>query len=196
MALSHGNTRKGRVRIVHVLAAFIAGIYLVNNGYLAKNVSQFMHNSSEAATFNATSSSGSGNNETRVSLLRIFNDTSFQMVKHNNWDMGCNDLAIAASYYRAISDRLYKGNAGKLLIFDIGANNGQDAANVFGTFHKIEGMCQGYNIPYLLISIEPSPKVFCELLDVACNPKGMEREPTLQFPEFGSIRFNRKSQIQ
>eukprot|EP00928_Gymnodinium_smaydae_P088237 TRINITY_DN72348_c0_g1_i1.p1 TRINITY_DN72348_c0_g1~~TRINITY_DN72348_c0_g1_i1.p1 ORF type:complete len:688 (+),score=61.94 TRINITY_DN72348_c0_g1_i1:61-2124(+) len=106
---------------------------------------------------------------TRSSLLRAFNETSFEVVTWNNWNMGCTDLAVAASYFRAISDRLHKSKKiqEKLLIFDIGANNGQDAANIFGAFHKIEGMCKGFNVPYHLISIEPSPKVFCELQDVA-----------------------------
>jgi len=109
------------------------------------------------------------NKHTKPSLLQIFNTTSFEHVKWNNWDMGCNDLAISAPYYRAISDRLYKHDQirKKFLIFDIGANTGQDAANIFGTFHEIEGMCKSYNIPYHLISVEPSPKVFCELNDTA-----------------------------
>lgn len=100
-------------------------------------------------------------------LYYQFNKTVVENVKWNNWFMGCNDLAIAASYYRAVFDRLrtkHRVQGKKQLIFDIGANNGQDAATIFGAFHRVEGMCANINhIDYMLIAVEPSPKVFCEL---------------------------------
>lgn len=100
-------------------------------------------------------------------LYNQFNKTVVENVKWNNWFMGCNDLAIAAPYYRAVFDKLrtkHRVQGKKQLIFDVGANNGQDAATIFGAFHKVEGMCANTNhIDYMLVAVEPSPKVFCEL---------------------------------
>lgn len=79
--------------------------------------------------------------------------------------MGCSDLNILAPYVRIIMDR-YNNNK-RQLIFDVGANNGQDASMVMGVFQQVIGMCVGHGHAFKVFSIEPSPKVFCELEELA-----------------------------
>jgi FkbM family methyltransferase len=106
---------------------------------------------------------------TREALRELFEKKVEKDVKYNNWIMGCADLTILAPYFRAISDKQYwtGGSKRTRLIFDVGANNGDDAEAVLGAFHKIVGMCKHYAVPFTLISVEPSPSVFCELDDLA-----------------------------
>ena len=87
-------------------------------------------------------------------------------VKFNNWDMGCTDLQFMAPYFRAILYRRsqYEGRGRKVLI-DVGANAGDDTISITKFFQPILQMCSGYSVPIQLISIEPSPKVFCEMTD-------------------------------
>ncbi|KAI2491264.1 hypothetical protein MHU86_23283 [Fragilaria crotonensis] len=93
-------------------------------------------------------------------------------VRFNHWGLGCSDLTILAPYFRAISDKYAsEGNGNTRLIFDVGANNGDDAESILGAFHKIVGMCFGFAVPFKLISVEPSPQVFCELDDLAREKK-------------------------
>jgi FkbM family methyltransferase len=85
----------------------------------------------------------------------------------NNWYLGCSDLAGLAPYIRIVMDRLFRGDGKRHLIFDVGANNGQDASTILGIFQTVIGMCEGVlsnNVK--VISVEPSPKVFCELEDL------------------------------
>lgn len=101
-------------------------------------------------------------------LMTEFRDYYKQQIeKHvtwNNWDMGCSDLALLGPYFRAILDRLDTGiRKERRLFFDVGANNGQDAATIMGVFHKIVGMCKSWSTDFTVVSIEPSPQVFCEL---------------------------------
>jgi FkbM family methyltransferase len=53
------------------------------------------------------------------------------------------------------------------LIFDVGANKGQDASMVLGVFQQVIGMCQSHGNSFKVVSIEPSPKVFCQLEELA-----------------------------
>jgi FkbM family methyltransferase len=99
--------------------------------------------------------------------------------------MGCADLTILAPYFRAISDKDYHtdGRKDTRLIFDVGANNGDDAESILGAFHKIVGMCSAFAVPFTLISVEPSPQVFCELDDLA-------REKNWKPPAQDMLRLN------
>ena len=80
--------------------------------------------------------------------------------------MGCTDLQFMAPYFRAILYRRsrYEGRGRKVLI-DVGANAGDDTISITKFFQPILQMCSGYSVPIQLISIEPSPKVFCEMTD-------------------------------
>ena len=117
---------------------------------------------------------------TRASLFEVFNESANQNVAWNNWNMGCNDLAFAAPFFRAISDRLYKTGPKKLpgrpLIFDVGANDGQDVATTLGAFHEIRGMCKSWTVWFVLFSVEPSPTVFCNKLLVAAAEQNWSRD--------------------
>jgi len=107
--------------------------------------------------------------KTRMNDLRdYYKQQVEEHVSFNNWDMGCSDLGLLGSYFRAILDRLNTGVPKKLrLLFDVGANNGQDAETIMALFHKQVGMCQPYSSPFTVVSIEPSPQVFCELQELA-----------------------------
>ena len=88
-------------------------------------------------------------------------------VKHNNWDMGCNDLQFLAPYFRSILYRRgWSEGRRRKVIIDVGANAGDDTISIMKSFYPILQMCKGYSIPIQLISVEPSPKVFCEMNDV------------------------------
>jgi len=90
----------------------------------------------------------------------------------NNWYLGCSDLAGLAPYIRIVMDRLFRGDGKRHLIFDVGANNGQDASTILGIFQPVIGMCESMlsnNVK--VISVEPSPKVFCELEDLVKERK-------------------------
>ena len=79
--------------------------------------------------------------------------------------MGCSDLNVLAPYLRIVMDR-YKYKR-RQLIFDVGANKGQDASMVLGVFQQVIGMCQSHGNSFKVVSIEPSPKVFCQLEELA-----------------------------
>ncbi|KAL3766630.1 hypothetical protein ACHAWO_013977 [Cyclotella atomus] len=81
--------------------------------------------------------------------------------------MGCNDLQFLGPYFRSILDRRgwSKGRARKVVI-DVGANTGDDAVSIIKTFQPILQMCHMFSSPIKLISVEPSPKVFCEMDDL------------------------------
>jgi len=90
----------------------------------------------------------------------------------NNWNLGCSDLAGLAPYIRIVLDRLFHGDGKRQLIFDVGANNGQDASTILGIFQPVIGMCEGVlNNNVKVISVEPSPKVFCQLEDMVKDRK-------------------------
>ena len=89
-----------------------------------------------------------------------------------NWHLGCSDLAGLAPYIRIVLDRLFHGDGKRQLIFDVGANNGQDASTILGIFQPVIGMCEGVlNNNVKVISVEPSPKVFCQLEDMVKDRK-------------------------
>ena len=93
-----------------------------------------------------------------------------EQVRFNNWDMGCADLALLGPYFRVILDRLDTGRRKeRRLMFDVGANNGQDAATIMGVFKKIVGMCKTWSTEFTVVSIEPSPQVFCELEELVAE---------------------------
>jgi FkbM family methyltransferase len=122
---------------------------------------------------------------TREALREMFEHVIKKEVRFNHWGLGCSDLTILAPYFRAISDKYFyiEGNENTRLIFDVGANNGDDAESVLGAFHKIVGMCSSYAVPFKLISVEPSPQVFCELDDLA-------REKKWKSPAQNMLRLN------
>lgn len=100
-------------------------------------------------------------------LKTIFNEIVEKEVKHNNWDMGCNDLQFLAPYFRSILYRRgWSEGRRRKVIIDVGANAGDDTISIMKSFYPILQMCKGYSIPIQLISVEPSPKVFCEMNDV------------------------------
>ena len=81
--------------------------------------------------------------------------------------MGCLDNQFMGPYFRAI---LYRrgwgeGRGGKTII-DIGANTGDDTVSISKMFHPILQMCHMYSSPVQIVSVEPSPKVFCEMSDM------------------------------
>jgi len=103
-------------------------------------------------------------------LREFYKQQVEQQVKHNNWNMGCADLALLGPYFRAILDRLDSGKPKeRRLLFDVGANNGQDADTIMGNFHKIVGICNSFSTSFTVVSIEPSPQVFCELEELVAK---------------------------
>jgi len=100
---------------------------------------------------------------TKASLLALFTETATEHVRANNWLMGCADLHTMLPYFRAISDRGLNLTGNHRLIIDVGANFGDDTESAVGAFHNIAGMCNNMDKPFTLVSIEPSPQVFCEL---------------------------------
>jgi hypothetical protein len=99
-------------------------------------------------------------------LRLMFTSHIETQVQFNNWDLGCNDLQFVSPYLKAIADRLFKDKMERKVIIDVGANNGDDTISIQGSFRPIQGMCGGFSTPFLLLSVEPSPKVFCELTQV------------------------------
>lgn len=91
--------------------------------------------------------------------------------------MGCSDLNFMAPYIRIVMDRFSDNK--RQLLFDVGANNGQDASMVMGVFQQVIGMCSRVAKPFKVISIEPSPKVFCELEELA-KMRGWARSEVLR----------------
>eukprot|EP00985_Skeletonema_marinoi_P001391 scaffold553_cov129-Skeletonema_marinoi.AAC.11 len=80
--------------------------------------------------------------------------------------MGCNDLQFLAPYFRSILYRRgWSENRSRKVIIDVGANSGDDTLSILKSFQPILQMCHPYSIPIQLISVEPSPKVFCEMTD-------------------------------
>jgi FkbM family methyltransferase len=89
-------------------------------------------------------------------------------VHFNNWYLGCTDLQFLSSHLRGIAVRLVLDQEPtRKLIFDVGANNGDDLISILGSFRTVQGMCKNFGSALTLISVEPSPKVFCELTEAA-----------------------------
>ena len=88
-------------------------------------------------------------------------------VQWNNWNMGCNDLQFMAPYLRSILYRRgWSEGRGRKVIIDVGANTGDDTVSIIKSFHPILQMCHMYTSPIQLVSVEPSPKVFCEMTEM------------------------------
>ena len=114
----------------------------------------------------------------KESLGSLFSQFVEQEVHFNNWNLGCNDLQFLAPYIKAIMDRFSWDQNGRRkgqLIFDVGANNGDDAVSILGSFQPIRGMCWRFGTPISLFSIEPSPKVFCEMTELM-DGKAVDKE--------------------
>lgn len=80
--------------------------------------------------------------------------------------MGCNDLQFLAPYFRSILYRRgWSEGRRRKVIIDVGANTGDDTISILKSFQNILQMCHGFSSPVQLISVEPSPKVFCEMTD-------------------------------
>lgn len=80
--------------------------------------------------------------------------------------MGCNDLQFLGPYFRSILDRRgWVEGRPRRVIIDVGANTGDDTVSIIKTFQPILQMCHMFSTPIQLISVEPSPKVFCEMDD-------------------------------
>ena len=105
-------------------------------------------------------------NESNIAALNRFYTESIESeVAWDKKNMGCSDLNVLAPYLRIVMDRYnYKR---RQLIFDVGANKGQDASMVLGVFQQVIGMCQSHGNSFKVVSIEPSPKVFCQLEELA-----------------------------
>jgi FkbM family methyltransferase len=100
-----------------------------------------------------------------AALYRFYTESIESEVAWDNKNMGCSDLNVLAPYLRIVMDRYnYKR---RQLIFDVGANKGQDASMVLGVFQQVIGMCQSHGNSFKVVSIEPSPKVFCQLEELA-----------------------------
>jgi len=67
-------------------------------------------------------------------------DINSEVHFNNNWYLGCSDLAGLAPYIRIVLDRLFHGDGKRQLIFDVGANNGQDASTILGIFQPVIGI--------------------------------------------------------
>ena len=90
--------------------------------------------------------------------------------------MGCNDLQFMAPYFRAILyRRSWSEGPGRKVIIDVGANAGDDSISVTKFFQPILQMCRSFSVPIQLLSVEPSPKVFCEMTD-ALSSKLIEED--------------------
>lgn len=99
-------------------------------------------------------------------LKNVFNEIIKKEVQFNNWNMGCNDLQFLAPYFRSILYRRgWSEGRSRKVIIDVGANTGDDTISILKSFQNILQMCQSYSCPIQLISVEPSPKVFCEMTD-------------------------------
>ena len=105
-------------------------------------------------------------NESNIAALNRFYTESIESeVAWDKKNMGCSDLNVLAPYVRIVMDRYnYKR---RQLIFDVGANKGQDSSMVLGVFQQVIGMCQSHGNSFKVVSIEPSPKVFCQLEELA-----------------------------
>ncbi|KAI2496699.1 hypothetical protein MHU86_17795 [Fragilaria crotonensis] len=111
------------------------------------------------AALTSTTVGKNSNTISREVLREIFEEVVEREVRFNHWNLGCSDLTILAPYFRAISDKYFFEGKGNTRL-------------IFGTFHKIVvGMCWIFAVPFKLISVEPSPQVFCELDDLAREKK-------------------------
>ena len=98
-------------------------------------------------------------NEANMAALKTFYTKSIESeVAFNNWNMGCSDLNVLAPYVQIVMDRYnYKR---RQLIFDVGANNGQDASMVLGVFQQVIGMCGSFGNSSRLSLLSHLPKSF------------------------------------
>lgn len=80
--------------------------------------------------------------------------------------MGCLDNQFMAPYFRTILYRRGWEGRGSKTIIDIGANTGDGTVSISKMFHPILQMCHMYTSPVHIVSVEPSPKVFCEMSDM------------------------------
>jgi len=148
-----------------------------NTGFVTRGVQR------NATTATTASSPGTDDQETpqmkalarRESLRKLYDDYVTREVHFNNWNLGCIDLQFLAPYLRVINDRLRFGprwtpeTRVRRTIIDVGANAGDDASAILGIFQAVRGMCWMYGNPILLLSIEPSPKVFCEMTEALAH---------------------------
>lgn len=88
--------------------------------------------------------------------------------------MGCLDNQYMAPYFRTILYRRGWEGRGRKTIIDIGANTGDDTVSISKIFHPILQMCHMYSSPVQIVSVEPSPKVFCEMSDMLTTHLTME----------------------
>lgn len=87
--------------------------------------------------------------------------------------MGCNDLQFMAPYFRSILYRRgWSERRDRKVIIDVGANTGDDTVSLIKSFHPILQMCQAFSSPIHLVSVEPSPKVFCEMIEMVSTKLG------------------------
>jgi FkbM family methyltransferase len=118
------------------------------------------------------------NHTLREKMLREFYTKSIDsQIQWNNWNLGCSDLNVLAPYVRLVLDR--QSHKQRQVIFDVGANNGQDTLMVMNSFQQVIGMCHSFGHPFKVISVEPSPKVFCELEELV-QERGWQRSDILR----------------
>jgi FkbM family methyltransferase len=159
---------KNKAPILLLASSILLAYMLVSSSYSStyfiRHIS--MKSVSSPETQNEATTVAMKQNEANMAALKFFYTKSIESeVSGNNWNMGCSDLNVLAPYVRIVMDR-YNYNR-RQLIFDVGANNGQDASMVLGVFQQVIGMCESFGNSFKVVSIEPSPKVFCELEELA-----------------------------
>ena len=163
-----------------LLASFLLAYVLVSSLYSTYFIQHISIKSrlGSPETQNEGTTLAMKQNEANMAALKTFYTKSIESeVAFNNWNMGGSDLNVLAPYVRIVMDRYnYKR---RQLIFDVGANNGQDASMVLGVFQQVIGMCGSFGNSFKVVSIEPSPKVFCELEELA-QMRGWPRSEILR----------------
>ena len=153
---SDGNIKnKGLILLLASILAYVL-VTSLHSSFLIK------HNISIKSQLGSTERQSEAN---IAALYRFYTESIESEVAWDNKNMGCSDLNVLAPYLRIVMDRYnYKR---RQLIFDVGANKGQDASMVLGVFQQVIGMCQSHGNSFKVVSIEPSPKVFCQLEELA-----------------------------
>ena len=140
------------------LASFLLAYVLVSSLYSTYFIQHISIKSrlGSPETQNEVTTLAMKQNEANMAALKTFYTKSIES------EVALN---VLAPYVRIVMDRYnYKR---RQLIFDVSANNGQDASMVLGVFQQVIGMCGSFGNSFNVVSIEPSPKVFCELEELA-----------------------------
>ena len=120
---SDGNIKnKGLILLLASILAYVL-VTSLHSSFLIK------HNISIKSQLGSTERQSEAN---IAALYRFYTESIESEVAWDNKNMGCSDLNVLAPYLRIVMDRYnYKR---RQLIFDVGANKGQDASMVLGVF--------------------------------------------------------------